>query len=123
MLGLRFEECADRGGRIVEAWQSATAKREAKKEAKKEAADQAKSEKRLADALAVARYVIANPGCTVTAARRDVVRDAAGRWTSALEVLGSALERPTSGKGKAAGLQLDLGQLAPELVERIGGAP
>ena len=76
---------------MVEAWKEASDKRAKVREEKKEAREQAKADKRIADAVAVARYVATHEGCDVRSARIHTVNDSSARWATAKAVLGAAL--------------------------------
>lgn len=89
--GFRYEECSDRGGRMVDAWQEASEKRERAREEKREAKDAAKLEKVRRDADAIRAYVAAHAGCSVREARVNAVGDSARRWTAAVASLGAEL--------------------------------
>lgn len=105
--GHRYEECGDRGGRVVEIWRSAAEKKVAAKEARAAAKSQAKSEGALTDAIAIARFVLKNDGCTTTSARA-VVGDQHRRWTPAKELLGLALAERKIGRSNALSLTASL---------------
>lgn len=94
--GHRYEECSDRGGRMVAAWQEADAKRtKAKSEraAKKKTEAAAKKATELADDVeAVRQYIAAHPGCLVRDVRKEAVRDNSARWKEVVEALGDELD-------------------------------
>ena len=89
--GFGYEECSDRGGRIVEAWKGAVEKRGQAKTEKAAKKEQAQLTKLVSDASAVAAYLMANPGCAVRAARLHAVGDNSARWARAMAKLGSAV--------------------------------
>lgn len=96
--GFRYEECSDRGGRMVDAWKEAGEKRTRVREEKKAAKDAAKAKGLADDAEAIRTYVAANPGCSVGAARVNAVADQGRRWTPAVALLGSALVHTKTGR-------------------------
>lgn len=89
--GFAFHEPEDRGGRLVSAWKAKDDARTEAKEQRKQAKEDAKHTKLVSDAAAVASYVLANPGCTVRAARLLTVANKAARWEGAKAILGAAL--------------------------------
>lgn len=89
--GFRYEECPDRGGRVVEAWSDAGQRRDRVREEAQQARDAAKDEQVRRDAEAIRAYVAKNPGCTVRAARIVAVGDQPRRWTPAIALLGDDL--------------------------------
>ncbi len=94
--GFRYEECSDRGGRMLEAWAEAGLRRERKREEKKTAKEQGKADQITKDAEIIRSYVAANPGCSVTEARISTVNNTSRRWTPAVALLGGALiQTPT----------------------------
>jgi len=96
--GFHFEECSDRGGRMVVVWRDAAEKRAAAKEAKATAKEDAKVAKINCDAAAVASYVLAHQGCKVTEARVNAARNNPRRWAPAIARLGPALRETREGK-------------------------
>jgi len=105
--GYRYEECSDRGGRMLEAWRTAAEKRSAAAEQKRDAKEQKKADRLDADARAIAAYVLEHPGCSVRSARVNAVADSGRRWRPAVERLGEALV--TEG-----GCRVHLERLKPE---------
>ena len=91
--GFAFEECSDRGGRIVEAWGDAGAKREERKAVQAEAKLAAKEMALSRDVEAVVAFVRRNPGCSVAEARASTVNDSARRWSPVVDALGVRLAR------------------------------
>ncbi len=86
--GFRYQECADRGGRMLDAWKEAGEKRERAKEEKATAKGDAQSAAIARDAAAISVFVAAHPGCSVREARIHAVADQARRWTPAVAHLG-----------------------------------
>ena len=95
--GFRYEECPDRGGRMVEAWKDAGEKRERVREEKKTAKEQAKKTAVDTDADAIRAYVEAHPGCSVRQARACTVAGQQRRWVPAVDKLGSVLVQTKTG--------------------------
>jgi hypothetical protein len=110
--GFRYEECPDRGGRLVQAWKDAAGRRTAEREQRKAAKEQRKGDKLDADARLIVQYVLANPGCNVGDARTNVVNANARRWQPAVERLGKALVQTPEGKKVL--LSVDASTLKPE---------
>jgi hypothetical protein len=96
--GFRYEECSDRGGRMVDAWAEVAEKREAAREEKKAAKEDKKAADIRADAEAIRRFVADNPGCTVREARISAVGDSSRRWTPAVAKLGRELVQREDGR-------------------------
>ena len=96
--GFRYEECSDRGGRVVAAWNEAGEARERAKEERRGAKEQAKLSAVDADASAVRAYVAEHPGCNVREARMHAVSDSARRWGAAVAKLGAVLVQRKDGK-------------------------
>jgi hypothetical protein len=115
--GFHYEECSDRGGRIVDAWTNAAEKRAAAKEVKAQAKEDAKVAKIDRDAAAVASYVLAHPKCIVREARVMAVKDSSSRWTPAIAKLGEALRETRDGKAKR--LTLDRHALPPDIAALV----
>lgn len=101
--GYRYEECADRGGRLLEAWASKREKAAQASEEKAAARADAKTSKVEADADAIRTFVVANPGCSVRAARESAVNDSSSRWKAAVKVLGNELVETTVKEKTATG--------------------
>ncbi|AKV04561.1 Replicative DNA helicase (DnaB) [Labilithrix luteola] len=89
--GYQYEECDDRGGRMVEAWQASDERRERVREEKKSAKEQKRLSGIEADAASIRTYVSAHSGCSVREARVNAVGDSARRWAPAVALLGNAL--------------------------------
>jgi hypothetical protein len=95
--GYRYEECDDRGARVLEAWKAAEQKRERERAERKERTEQKRVDKLDADARLIAAYVVANPGCTVRAARAVAVANNYRRWSPAVARLGAAFVQTDDG--------------------------
>ena len=89
--GFRYQECSDRGGRMVEKWAEVGEKRERVRDEKRTAKGQAKMDATKADAEAIRSYVGAHPGCSVREARVNAVADQGRRWAPAVALLGPEL--------------------------------
>lgn len=89
--GFAYRECEDRGGRMIDAWNEASEKRERAREERKAAKEDAKAAAIAADAEAIRAYVAAHPGCSVREARVHAVKDTARRWSAAVALLGPDL--------------------------------
>lgn len=100
--GFRYEECSDRGGRMVDAWKAAGERQERVREEKVAAKDEERSKKREADADAIRAYVRAHPNCSVRDARDIAVAGQHRRWHSAVELLGAELIQSRVGKQQLA---------------------
>lgn len=98
--GFRYQECSDRGGRMVEAWKAAAEKRATAASVKKQKKEDDRAAKITRDAAAVASYVLAHALCPVREARVNAVKDSARRWTPAVAKLGPALQEGSAGKAK-----------------------
>jgi hypothetical protein len=99
--GFRFEELSDGGATIA-----ATLRGNAQKRAESRlAAEQERLDKRTEDAVAVAKYVNDNPGCSVRSVRVNILSDNSKRWLDARAVLAGGLVVPEGGSKK--GLQLN----------------
>lgn len=122
--GFAFEVCEDRGGRIIEAWEEAADRRDRVQNEKRTAKEQAKADKILADAAAVARYVLGHPTCNVTEAKVNTVTDNPRRWKPAVAKLGEAALRQTKDAkdGKSIRLTLELGALPPDVRALVADA-
>jgi hypothetical protein len=119
--GFGFSECSDRGGRMVEAWKQEGEKRERAKEQRQSKKEQETAAKILADAVAVARYVLAHPDCNVTEAKVNTVTDNPRRWKPAVAKLTEAALRPTK-LGKSIRLSLNVAALPAEVRALIADA-
>ncbi len=117
--GFRYEECPDRGGRLVEAWNAASEAREHAKEERRSAKEQAKLSAVTADANAVRAYVLAHPGCSVREARMHAAGDSSGRWSAAVAMLGEDLEKRK--RGKAVGLFVRTHPSTVDSVDSVDG--
>lgn len=95
--GYRYEECSDRGGRMLEAWAAARDRRKQASEQKRAANEEKRLEKIAADADAIRSYVAAHPGCGVTEARRRAVGGQDRRWAPAVDLLGKSLVQEKTG--------------------------
>jgi hypothetical protein len=118
--GFRFDEPGDRGAAVVQAWRDAgearAQERAQKQEAKETAKDRERDAKTIAKAVRLARYVLANPGCTTRAARVNAAGDNSATWNTAVAKLGPALVK------NADGLTLDRGRMPADVAGEIGGA-
>lgn len=104
--GFGYEECADGGGRMLDAWKNAAEARSRASEAKKAAKEDKALAKIHADAEAIRDFVVKNPGCSTREARIHTVKNTSRRWTTAVALLGKALLQTKADKaaGIAAGL-------------------
>lgn len=96
--GFRYDECSDRGGRVVEAWRNASEKRDRERAERKEQRETKKGDKLDEDARLVVAYVLANPSCMVTEARANALNNNARRWAPAVARIGKALVQAKDGK-------------------------
>ena len=115
--GHRYREADDGGAQTLKAMRDAEEKRDAKREAKKQAKEDTKVAKIVADAAAVARYVLANPRCPLSHARVNAVGNNPRRWTPAVAKLGAALVVTSTGKSKA--LTVDRSALPADLAALV----
>jgi len=116
--GFRYDECSDRGARIVEAWKTAADKKASAKQARATAAAAWRAARELADAVAVVGYVLDNPGCSVRSARA-AVGDDSKRWTNAKTKIGGGLV--TRIDGRTAALSVDADQLPADVAQQLEG--
>ncbi len=117
--GFRFDEPADRGAAVVQAWRDAGEARAQEREQKREAKGQAKADKVTTDAAAVARYVLEHPDCGVVDARVNAVGNDSARWSAAKARLGAALAE-SPGKGRSKLLAVDLARLPSGVASAMG---
>lgn len=113
--GFRYEEPADGGVSFVAA-QRLAAQRRAQGQ---QAVAKEKLDKKTQDAIDVARYVAANPGCTVRAVRVAAVGDSSRRWLDARALLAGGLIIPEKKTGQTVQLRLNTEKLSKVIREAL----
>jgi hypothetical protein len=114
--GHSYREPEDGGAGALELLRAQATARRTARAAKADARDAERRARLVADAAAVATYVLEHPGCSVREARVHAVADSPRRWAPAVALLGAALRLDSAPGGRRpARLGVDRAALPPEV--------